>query len=37
VVDALETLKVRLDGFLNSLIQWLTTLPTAEELELDDL
>lgn len=34
---SLQVLKTRLEGFLGSLTQWLTALPIAEGLELDDL
>ena len=39
VADApsLEAFKARLDVALGSLVQWLVTLSTAEELKLDDL
>ena len=36
-VPSLEVCKARLDGILCSLIYWLAALPTAGELELDDL
>jgi len=34
---SLEVLKARLDGALGSLIWWVAMLPTARELETDDL
>jgi len=39
VVDApsLAVFKARLDGALSNLIYWKVSLPTAGELELDDL
>jgi len=33
----LEVFKVRLVGALGGLIQWLATVPTAGELEINDL
>jgi len=36
-VPLLEVFKARLDGALSNLVSWKMSLPTAGELELDDL